>query len=93
MAEESKPHRTRFARLYSDGTMGVEQAGADFLTARQRLTEGHDDPDVELLEIEIVVIRSHGRPRLRAVTDRHVTCPTCGEEIYVEETADGELIT
>lgn len=76
--------RTRFARLYGDGSISVEPAGTDFLLARKRLSEGNEDPDVKLLEIEVVVLRTHGRPHLKTVTSQVVTCPTCGEDIYVE---------
>lgn len=75
--------RTRFARLYSDGSIGVCSASRDFSGARAELIGSSDDPDVELLEVEINVVRSHGKPKLREVTDRYVSCPTCGEEIYV----------
>lgn len=76
--------RSRFARLYSDGGIGVAAPGTDFETARRQLIESHDDPTVELLEIEITVLRSHGKPKLQAVTEHSATCPTCGETVYLE---------
>lgn len=85
------PTRTRYARLYSDGSLNVMPAGADFIASRKEMCG--EDPDTEMIEIEITVVRTHGRPHLREVTDRHIRCPTCGEEIYVEETSDGEIST
>lgn len=80
--------RTRFARVYSDGSISIEPAGLDFIDARNRLCAGHDDDDVELLELEITVIRSHGYPKMRAVTEHSARCPTCGETVYVEVPSD-----
>jgi hypothetical protein len=57
----------RFARLFSDGSLTVETAGIDFLTARQRLLESNDDTDVEILEVDIKIIRTYGKPKLRPV--------------------------
>lgn len=76
--------RTRFARLYPDGSMGIERAGLDFETARRALRDGSDDDDVELLEVRITVIRTHGRPKLAAVRQLSCTCPTCGEIVSME---------
>ena len=83
--------RARYARLWPDGEMAVMKAGLAYEDAREEMSR--EDPDVEMLEVEITVLRSHGRPQLNAVTSRCVHCPTCGENIYVEETTDGELIT
>ena len=87
---ETSQRRTRYARLYSNGDLAVMRAGLTFDAARQEMCG--QDLDVEMLEVEITVIRTHGRPHIKAVTDRHINCPTCGEEIYVEETADGEIV-
>ena len=85
------PHRTRYARLFSDGGLIVMPAGMDFVAARKEMIG--EDEDTEMLEVEVTVIRTHGHPHLKEVTDRHVRCPTCGEDIYVEETKDGEILT
>lgn len=80
--------RTRFARLYSDGGMGIMPAGTDFVEARRELIESHDDDDVELLEVEVTVIRSHGQPKLQVVREHSARCPCCGETVYVEVPSD-----
>jgi hypothetical protein len=76
--------RTRFARLWPDGGMSVEPAGMDFAEARERMRVAGDDDDVELLEIEITVIRTHGSPHVKAVGEHHATCPCCGEIVTIE---------
>lgn len=90
--KEATDKRTRFARLYSDGSMGLEPAGTDFLTARERLLSSHDDADAEILEVDITVLRTHGKPKLRVARERQVTCPTCGEHIYIEDDADAQAV-
>ncbi len=80
--------RSRFARLWPDGSMSVEPAGMDFFEARKRLRDGNDDDEVELLEIEVTVIRSHGRPKLRVATEHSATCPCCGETVFVQVPTD-----
>lgn len=90
MPTKTTSHRARFARLYGDGDMIIMPAGMAFDAARKEMCG--EDPHVEMLEVEITVIRTHGRPHIRAMTDRHINCPTCGEEIHVEETADGEIV-
>lgn len=75
---------TRFARLYSDGGLGVEAAGVPYEEARRRLTGSSDDDDVELLEIEITVVRNHGQPKIQLVRGTVVQCMTCGETMHVE---------
>lgn len=76
--------RTRYARLYADGGISVMPAGASWEDARRSLIDSSDDDDTELLEIEITVIRTHGRPKLRALRSHSVCCPTCGDVIRVE---------
>jgi hypothetical protein len=61
-------HDARFARLFSDGSLTVEAPGTDFLTARRRLLESSDDDDVEILEVDIRVLNTHGKPKLRVVS-------------------------
>lgn len=80
MAEARRP--TRFARLWPDGSMGVEPVNTTFEEARVRLEAV--DPDVELLEIEVVVVRTHGKPRLQLVTEHSARCPCCGEVVSIE---------
>lgn len=82
MSDPQKP--TRFARAWPDGTMSVESGGLDYIEARKRLVESHDDDDVELLEIIVTVVRNHGRPKLAAVREHCVMCPTCGETVCIE---------
>lgn len=77
---------TRFARLFSDGSISIEPAGTGFLEARKILCDRRDDPDTELLEIEISVVRTHGSPHIALIDDTLITCPTCGESIH-----DGEV--
>lgn len=81
--ERVQNRRTRFARLFDGGGMIVEPPNVDFLEARRSLLESADDDDVEILEVEITVVRSHGKPRLQVAREHSVTCPTCGEEIQV----------
>lgn len=76
--------RTRYARLYADGGIAVMPAGASWEEARRNLLDSSDDDDTELLEIEITVIRTHGRPKLRAASSYSACCPTCGETVFVE---------
>lgn len=82
-AAEPRP-RTRYARLYADGGLGVMPAGASWEEARRNLLDSSDDDDTELLEIEITVIRTHGRPKLRVARSHSVCCPTCGDVVHVE---------
>lgn len=86
MPSDRKParSRSRFAQLYADGALIVMPAGHDFITARKEFLASSDDDDVELLEVEITVIRSHGRPKLQAVTEHSARCPTCGDTVFVE---------
>ena len=81
--ETVQNRRTRFARLFDGGYMIVEPGNVDFLEARRSLLESADDDDVEILEVEITVVRSHGRPKLQVAREHLVTCPTCGEKIEV----------
>ena len=85
MPGKNPKNSNRFARVFEDGSMGLERAGTDLIEARRRLCEGHDDPDVELIEVQVTVIRTHGKPKLRVVGNVFVTCPTCGEEIHAAE--------
>ena len=55
--ERVQNRRTRFARLFNGGGMIVEPANVDFLEARRSLMESADDDDVEILEVEITVVR------------------------------------
>jgi hypothetical protein len=75
----------RFARLYSDGSFGVDDGSADLDTARKRLGMSQDDGDTELVEVEIKVVETHGTPKLKVVKERCITCPTCSEEIFFDD--------
>jgi len=75
--------RTRFARFYPDGSMVVEPPDVDLERARKSLADSSDDEDVEILEVEVTVVRRHGRPKLQAVRDHECLCPTCGERFQV----------
>lgn len=89
MSEQpTRQSRTRFARLYSDGGMIVLPVKYDFIEARRELLQDGDDDDVELLEVEVTVVRTHGRPKLQAVREHSARCPTCGDTVYVEVPSD-----
>lgn len=92
MTEQTTParSRTRFARVYGDGSMGIEPAGLDLIEARKRLLDSSDDDDVTIMEVEVTVIRTHGQPKLTAVREHHVACPTCGEIVHVEVPTNGQ---
>jgi hypothetical protein len=68
--------------------MALEPSGIDFLEARRRLCDGHEDPDVELLEVEISVVRTHGHPHVALIDETWVTCPTCGERVHDDEASE-----
>jgi hypothetical protein len=76
--------RTRYARLYPDGSLSVEAYGIDALEARDRLLLIDDDDDTEFLEVEIILIRSLGKPKLQTVRNHEAVCPTCGEQFFVD---------
>jgi hypothetical protein len=80
---------TRFARLYPDGSVTVLSAKHDFTSARAELANSSDDDDTELLEVRLEVIRTHGKPKLRAVSLYVGCCPTCGELVSMEATDAG----
>ena len=75
----SRP-RTRFACLWEDGSMSVMPCDHDYARAARELIGGTGDDEIELVEVEVTVLRSFGRPRMRLV-QQHVECPTCGEHI------------
>lgn len=81
--KETTARRTRFARLYGDGSLNVSHGAQDLVEARRMLCDSADDDDVELVEVEVRVVRSHGRPKLRVVTQQSATCPCCGEVIWI----------
>lgn len=75
----------RFARLYGDGSLGVETPGLDLDDARKRLAGSTDDDDTEIVEVELRIVASHGKPKIKMVRQRRVTCPTCAEKIWLDE--------
>lgn len=80
----------RFARLYSDGSMNVDSGEVDLETAKYRLGISMDDSDTEIVEVEIKIVRNHGKPHLHVASERYVTCPTCSEHIAIEQTESEE---
>lgn len=59
---------SRFARLYSDGSFNVGCHGESEARALQELSGSQDDDDVQLVQVEIRVIRSLGAPKLAVVS-------------------------
>ena len=57
----------RIARRYADGSFNVSTASEDLDRARQLLNESGDDDDTELVEVDIIITRSFGRPKLEVV--------------------------
>ncbi len=70
----------RIAVLYSDGSFGVDKAGVDMTEARRRFMISKDDPDTELVEVEIRVTQRFGPRAVEAAKATDVKCPCCGEE-------------
>jgi hypothetical protein len=54
----------RFARRYSDGSFNVSTESESADRAREPLDISSDDADTELVEVDIVITRSFGRPKL-----------------------------
>lgn len=72
----------RIARLYADGSFNVDSGDAiDLADAKHRLGTSQDDDDTELVEVEIRVIKSYGKPKLSIVTELSMRCPCCQEII------------
>lgn len=57
----------RYARLYDDGSYNVSGEAEDFQRAKQLLSDSRDDDDVELVQVEIQVVKSFGRPKLQVI--------------------------
>jgi hypothetical protein len=75
----------RFALLYSDGSLNVSSGGEDLENSRNKLMHSYDDPDTELVEVDIKIMVSHGTPKLKLVKTSCVVCPMCSEEIYFDD--------
>ncbi len=75
----------RYARLYPDGSFNVDSGSTDLDTAIKRLSGSTDDDETQIVEVDIKVIATHGAPKLKVVREKCITCPTCSEEIYIEE--------
>jgi hypothetical protein len=75
----------RFALLYGDGSFGVLIPDKGLDDARRELGFNGSDPDIEIVEVEIKVIASHGQPNLKVIHGKCVTCPTCQEVIDLDE--------
>ena len=56
----------RIARRYSDGSFNVSSSD-DLPRARQLLAMSKDDDDTELVEVDITITKSFGRPKLEVV--------------------------
>jgi hypothetical protein len=57
----------RYAARYSDGSFNVSQESQDREKARNALIDSHDDDDVELVQVDITIVQSFGRPKLALV--------------------------
>jgi hypothetical protein len=57
----------RIARRYSDGSFNVSTESEDVDRARHLLNASSDDNDTELVEVDITITRSFGRPKLEVV--------------------------
>ena len=53
----------KFAVLYPDGSLNVSSEGDDLLKARKLLAFESEDPDVELVTVEISVTDTFGKPQ------------------------------
>jgi len=73
---------TRFATLFSDGSLTVFAEGRGLDYARDQMK--HNDEDAELVEVEFRVTASHGLPNLRIVYEHSAICPTCHTEVFIE---------
>ena len=51
---------TRYARLYSDGSLNVSNEGEREEKARHMLNESRDDDDTALVQIELTIVRRRG---------------------------------
>jgi hypothetical protein len=65
----------RFARRYSDGSFNVASDRQTKEEAIRAISGSTDDDDTEIVEVEVEIVASHGRPKLKIV---HDTCPLCG---------------
>ena len=65
----------RYARRYSDGSFNVASARETQEDAIRGISGSKDDDDTELVEVEIEIVASLGRPKLNIVSD---ICPGCG---------------
>jgi hypothetical protein len=59
----------RFARLYNDGSYNVSTEAEDYARAKRLLSDSRDDDDVELVQVEIRVVQSFGKPKLTIVSE------------------------
>ncbi len=75
------------ARQYNDGSMNVSSSD-DVERARQLLATSYDDDDVELIEVEVTVIRSFGKPKLEVVAP---DIESLARDLYNIWSGDGQL--
>lgn len=57
----------RYACRYSDGSFNVSQESQDLHKARKMLLDSRDDDDAELVQVDIEIVQSFGRPKLKIV--------------------------
>jgi hypothetical protein len=72
----------RYAILYSDGSFNVSNDGEDLISARKRL--GNCDEEDELVQVEIKVIQTFGKPNLQIAGELSAVCDTCHSTVYFE---------
>lgn len=74
----------RYARVYSDGSMGVCPDDRDLAQATKELSGSTDDEDTELVQVDIRVVKMFGKPKMQLVTDYSAICPCCATEVFIE---------
>ena len=71
----------RYALIYTDGSMNVHADNSVTLTeARRMLGLSGDDPDTELVEIEVKVLQRFGPKEVEKMPEHSVACPVCKTE-------------
>lgn len=75
----------RYARLYSDGSLGVCPDDRDLEQARRELTGSTDDDDTELVQVEVKIIQMFGQKlKPQIVKEFSAMCPCCNTEIFID---------
>lgn len=74
----------RFAILYSDGSFNVDSDSDNMLRSKKRFDWDGCDPDCQLVQVDIKVVKMYG-PRAVPLPIQHcVSCPTCGTEVSLD---------